>query len=182
MVKSEFLEILRDTLTGELSSEKIAEHIKYYEEYIGEKIQSGLTEEDVMRELGEPRLIAKTIIDTFKVSKEYQYDRASDRTQSRWNENSYDEYEEELGNKNRRDNYTRNGYEGTNDYNLKDMLGIHHQNWYQKLIAVFVIVLFFIIIITVGALAIRLFFVFGLPILLVYMAYKLLTSSFHSRK
>ena len=63
MTKSEFLEILRLQLDGEMPSGEIYSNIHYYDQYIDKELSSGKTEEEVMNELGDPRLIAKTLID-----------------------------------------------------------------------------------------------------------------------
>jgi uncharacterized membrane protein len=47
-----------------VDSATINENLKYYEQYIMSEIRKGKTEEDVLAILGEPRLIAKTIIET----------------------------------------------------------------------------------------------------------------------
>lgn len=59
-----FLTELREALEGSVSPAFINENIRYYEEYIDTEKRKGRSEEEVMEELGEPRLIAKTIIDT----------------------------------------------------------------------------------------------------------------------
>lgn len=68
MSKAEFLDILREQLDGEIPSGEIYSNIRYYEQYIEREIQSGKTEEEVMDLLGDPRLIAKTLIDADEVS------------------------------------------------------------------------------------------------------------------
>ncbi len=64
MTKGEFLEELRMALQGNISQIQVNEHILYYERYIIEESRKGRTEEEVLHELGNPRLIAHTIIDT----------------------------------------------------------------------------------------------------------------------
>ena len=64
MDKLGFLEILRQRLLTELPAHKVQSHIDYYTSYINKEISSGRAEADVMEELGDPRLIAKTIIDS----------------------------------------------------------------------------------------------------------------------
>ena len=64
MNKEEFLEILSIQLEGEIPSNEISQHITYYNHFINQKILQGKPEEDVINELGDPRLIAKTLIDT----------------------------------------------------------------------------------------------------------------------
>ncbi|MCR5527482.1 MAG: DUF1700 domain-containing protein [Lachnospiraceae bacterium] len=64
MTKHEFLEGLRIALTGSVSASVLNDNMRYYDEYIDTEIRKGRSEEEVMESLGDPRLIAKTIIDT----------------------------------------------------------------------------------------------------------------------
>lgn len=64
MDRQEFLNTLRQALAGEVSAETINENLNYYNEYIVAEVRKGRTEPEVMQGLGDPRLIAKTIIDT----------------------------------------------------------------------------------------------------------------------
>lgn len=62
MTKQEFLEGLRRSLTGGLPPSKVNEHINYYSDYIDSRIRLGEAEAEIMASLGEPRLIAKTLL------------------------------------------------------------------------------------------------------------------------
>lgn len=64
MNKQEFLEKLRMALSGKVSPSVVAENVNYYEDYINVEIRKGRTEEEVLNELGDPRLIARTIVST----------------------------------------------------------------------------------------------------------------------
>ncbi len=64
MDKTEFLEQLRQSLSGRIEAYKVTENVRYYEDYINTQIRMGKTEEEVLGELGSPRLIARTIADT----------------------------------------------------------------------------------------------------------------------
>lgn len=64
MKKKEFLDTLKDQLSGHLPEQKVYSHIKYYQEYIETQIKNGSTEEAVLEKLGSPLLIAKTLLDT----------------------------------------------------------------------------------------------------------------------
>lgn len=64
MNRDEFLEILNTQLQGEIPSNEIAQHLAYYKHFIQLRISQGQTEAQVLEELGDPRLIAKTLIDT----------------------------------------------------------------------------------------------------------------------
>ena len=64
MNRTEFLTILRNQFAGQMQEGKAEAHIRYYEDYIQSQVRKGRTEEDVLGELGDPRLIAKTLIET----------------------------------------------------------------------------------------------------------------------
>lgn len=68
MSKLDFINRLRAALTGRLTAEQVQDHVNYYEDYINTQIRMGQSEEAVLASLGEPRLIAKTIIDASGVS------------------------------------------------------------------------------------------------------------------
>lgn len=62
MTKQEFLDTLRRALARELSESEVADNINYYWNYIEQQVAAGKSEEQVLSELGDPRLIAKTIL------------------------------------------------------------------------------------------------------------------------
>ena len=64
MEKTEFLEQLRQSLSGRIEADKVVENVRYYEDYINTQMRMGKTEEEVLGALGSPRLIARTIADT----------------------------------------------------------------------------------------------------------------------
>lgn len=64
MGKQEFIEKLRMALSGRVSAEIVAENIRYYEEYINIEVRKGRSEEEILEQLGDPRLIARTIVQT----------------------------------------------------------------------------------------------------------------------
>lgn len=64
MSRSEFLETLRSQLTGQMHEGKVAAHVRYYEDYIQSQVRGGRSEQEVLAELGDPRLIARTLLDT----------------------------------------------------------------------------------------------------------------------
>lgn len=77
MERGEFLEILRNQLAGQMHEGKAAAHVRYYEDYIQSQVRSGRSEEDVLTELGDPRLIAKTLLDTDTDAGEENYEEYS---------------------------------------------------------------------------------------------------------
>lgn len=64
MNKTEFLETLRIQLSGQMQEGKAAAHVRYYQDYIETQVRDGRSEAEVLSELGDPRLIAKTLLDT----------------------------------------------------------------------------------------------------------------------
>lgn len=72
MKKQEFLEKLYDALCESMDKSEAQIHVKYYKQYIEEKVREGKKEKDVIAELDNPRLIAKSLIeagdDAFKYS------------------------------------------------------------------------------------------------------------------
>lgn len=63
MNRQEFLNVLQTSLTGRVNTSQISENISYYEDYIKMQMRMGQSEEKVIADLGNPRLIAKSIIE-----------------------------------------------------------------------------------------------------------------------
>ena len=64
MNKEQFLHDLTVQLNLNVSDEVIREQIAYYSSYITGEVRKGRSEAEVIEELGSPRLLAKTIIET----------------------------------------------------------------------------------------------------------------------
>lgn len=86
MTRSEFLSKLYDALAAELDGRAVEQHVRYYEEYILDEIKSGKSERDVLDSLGDPWVIARSIIDapeyTYRDAKMYetaQFEKQEDR-------------------------------------------------------------------------------------------------------
>lgn len=62
MTKKDFIIRLRRALSGKLNGTEIAEHASYYEEYIEIQVRKGKEEWQVTEELGDPALLAKSIL------------------------------------------------------------------------------------------------------------------------
>ena len=87
MTKQEFLDGLRRSLVSGLEASEVNEHINYYSQYIDSQIRTGIPEEEVMASLGEPRLIAKTLLgmeDVETVTEEYVEDEGVKDTNYRY--------------------------------------------------------------------------------------------------
>ncbi len=66
MDRVEFIDKLQYALAGGLNSSTVAENVQYYREYIDVEIRKGRSEEEVLESLGDPRLLAKSIIEANK--------------------------------------------------------------------------------------------------------------------
>lgn len=168
MTKEEFLIGLRTALAGEIPDSEVHNNIKFYEDYIKDKSKTDREEEELSR-LGDPRLIAKTIIETYQLSHGPLYHNTKannvyqDADTRDWNEeedgtNSQQEYE---------NNY--NGSTRNFTINIGGRL-----TWYQKALLALIFVIIFIALIIIGGLIMRILFIVGIPILLIYLGYVLI--------
>ena len=74
MDRTEFIERLQRALAGGVNSSRVAENVQYYREYIDMEIRKGRSEEEVLGSLGDPRLLAKSIIEANKSRGVYDRD------------------------------------------------------------------------------------------------------------
>lgn len=63
MTKTEFLEKLRIELSSGVSPQVLQDNLSYYSQYIDEEMRKGRTEKEILDELGDPWILAKTIVD-----------------------------------------------------------------------------------------------------------------------
>lgn len=70
MSREEFLKRLEGALAGEVPVSVIRENLDYYSNYISQETAAGRTVEDIVEEIGDPRLIARTIIDSCEAAGE----------------------------------------------------------------------------------------------------------------
>ena len=66
MDKKEFIEKIQRSLASGLNSSQVADNIRYYQDYIESEIIKGKSEKEVIDSLGDPRLLAKSIIEANK--------------------------------------------------------------------------------------------------------------------
>ncbi len=169
MTKEEFLNGLRTALTGEIPDNEVYTNIRFYEDYIRDKCR---TEEefDVISQLGDPRLIAKTIIETYQISHGPLYNNVkSNRTYQDadtrdWNgtdngDQEYHDYEDR--------NQSNNG----NNYKFQ-IAG--RLTWVQKALLILILITVFVVLIIIGGFIMKLLFTIGIPLLLIYLGYTLI--------
>ncbi len=62
MNKTEYVNRIEKALVGKVSAQELSDTVAYYRDYIDMEIRKGRSEEDVLGQLGDPRLLAKSII------------------------------------------------------------------------------------------------------------------------
>lgn len=70
MTRNEFLDRLQEALGNDLAAPIVRENVDYYDQYILNEVKSGRSEETVIDELGDPWVIARTVIDASEGMKE----------------------------------------------------------------------------------------------------------------
>lgn len=121
MSRQEFLQRLREALSGEVPGRVIEENIRYYEEYIRTEVRDGSTEEAVIASIGDPRLIAKTILEVSGNGKDSSSGSTSYESYSGADQDVYEESGE----------------------SRRNMHYIDLNKWYWKLLGMAVLILFF---------------------------------------
>lgn len=146
MTKNEFLDTLARVLNRELSESEVRSNIRYYEGYIDQQTAGGRSEAEVLRELGDPRLIARTILQVDQQREEAQDGYASDAydAQTVYTENSDGTYHESYEEEEQQDRFG-------------GRVKVYGFGWKQWLIVVLVLLVIFMILGTVFAVVWRLF-------------------------
>lgn len=88
MTKREFLDLLESSLKGQIPPSAVASNLQYYRDYIAGEVAKGRSEESVLEELGDPRLIARTILSAAGAAGERGFEE-SGRETGRRGRNSY---------------------------------------------------------------------------------------------
>ncbi len=153
MTRYEFTERLRNALVGEVPATVVEENIRFYDRYISDEIAKGKSEEEVLVGLGDARLIAKTILETWQSDDTDLEYHSSDAGQS-----SYETYESQSDSYGRQGSYrTTQIYEETyeedgnrsSQSNGGSFFGMNGKvyrldKWYLKLIPIAIILLILI--------------------------------------
>ena len=188
MSREEFLRGLEEALAGEVPASVVRDNLNYYSSYLSQELAKGRTMEEIIEEIGEPRIVARTIIDSTDAAAEAgDYGAYEDRS-SRDGYGGYDSGRSGYGNgyDGGRDGYG-SGYDGGSRkdggygsyeedprkrwFQSHNIHYIDLNKWYWKLlfgaIAILLIVLVFGIVSGIFALLIQL----AGPILLILFLY-----------
>lgn len=148
MTKQEFLQELRLALQGQLSQAAINENVRYYDNYIMEEVRKGSSEQAVISRLGNPRLIAKTLIDTTD-----SFGRAAG---GRYYTGSYGQTESAGGSH-------------MDDFREQSPKGLRLNSWYGKLLLIAVAILVIVVVANVIAFLLPIL----VPIIIIFLIYSL---------
>jgi len=69
MTRDEFLRQLQEALENDLQGQIVQENVDYYNQYISEEVHKGRGEQEVIDSLGDPWILAKTVIDSVDTTK-----------------------------------------------------------------------------------------------------------------
>ena len=147
MRKSEFLQELKEALQGEVSGGVLQENLRYYDNYITQETAAGRREEDVIDEIGSPRLIARTIIDSSEAAGDVP------EQGSGYYENQGSGYGQQ-----------ETGSSGSFRY-------FNLNKWYWKLLLLVIVVFFMVTVITVIGGIFAILMRFAGPIILIWLIY-----------
>lgn len=162
MTQTEFLMKLKGALSGNISSVQVKENLEYYEQYIEEEMRKGKSEEEIFAVLGDPWILARTIID------------ASDGTDR---ETVYGNSQETSRAEAKMDrSYAGRRNSENKEKNTMHMLGL--DTWWKKLLLVFFILLLIFVILSIVTGFIRLF----LPIIVPFIFIVILMRVFFRRR
>lgn len=170
MSREEFLRELEEALAGDVPEAVIRDNLNYYSSYLSQEMAKGRSMEEIVDEIGEPFIIAKTII---------EYSEAVSETDGNDGYGSCrDAYENGAGNS-RYQGGSAGGnreYEGQNRRPFPNMHYIDLNKWYWKLligIVLFLIVSF--VLQLVGGIFVLLFRFAG-PLMMFLLVYWIIKS------
>lgn len=146
MGKKEFLELLEESLSGQIPVYEIQNNLRYYEEYI---TTNHLEEQDILKNIGDPRLIARSIIDAYSNSKGNKYQRESVISED------VDNHSED---------YSDTGYNKTKVYEFRNL----------KILSIIIGIIFLVILVGclyIGGVVIKLAFRYAGPIIILLILY-----------
>lgn len=158
MKLQEFLEELKAALEGEIPQNEVDANLRYYRDYIRLQEQTGKEEAEIINQLGDPRLIARTIIDTFRLNADPE--RRYEKSTEKWNTQYYGEANREEADPN---TYSK---------------VFHMPVWLVKVIVIAVLLLIVSVLFWIGGMAVKLFFKIGIPLILLYFVYIVIRNMF----
>ena len=156
MSKEEFLQELADALAGDVPESVIRDNISYYGSYLSQEMAKGRSVDDIVKEIGEPFIVAKTIIEHCEASGECSGDDEY---------GSYRETYSDSGDRSRSHGYDTDRQQSP----FSNMHYIDLNKWYWKLLAVVVLFLFVTLIFNIVGGIFVLLFRFAGPLMMIFL-------------
>lgn len=156
MDRGEFLSILRESMEGLIPMDEVEKNIQFYRSYFDE---SGQADREVIEELADPRLIARTIIDAYKASKGPMADYYTEQARSEYSREHSGQYGDFA-------NQEGGGGSGRRFAWLEKAIG-----WF---VVLFVAIVFFVVAVAV----VGVFVGYVLPVILLIVLIKILADYF----
>lgn len=157
MTREEFLKRLKEALENDLSGHIVQENVNYYESYIIEEIGKGRTEREVIEELGDPWIIARSVIEMAE---------ANGSTQDTYNQS------QKGGSRQERETDRYTGNRGTNG--KIRMFSV--DSWWKKLLMILGIIGIFMIVIAVIGGIFSLLMPVIVPVFCIVLIFRLINS------
>lgn len=156
MNKEEFLAQLKLALGGNISGALVQENLDYYNNYIMEEVRKGKSEREVMEMLGDPWILARTIIDANDGTDQETVYEAGGDTGSYKQGSSY-AYEEQ-------GERPRGGF--------ADLLRM--DTWWKKLLVVLAVVMVLMLVVSIITGLVRLLLPLFIPLLVIALLVRLI--------
>ncbi len=156
MNKEEFLAQLKLALGGNINSALVQENLDYYNHYIMEEMQKGKSEREVMEMLGDPWILARTIIDAHDgTDRETVYEAGGDTSSYKYGS---DYTYEDQGTR------PQEGFTGF----------LRMDTWWKKLLAVLVVVMVVMLVVSIITGLVRLLLPLFIPLLVITLLVRLI--------
>ncbi|MCM1157194.1 MAG: DUF1700 domain-containing protein [Bacteroidales bacterium] len=150
MTKQEFLDELRNALSGEVSPEVMMDSYRYYDSYIEEELRKGKSESNILEELGKPSLLARSIIAAHMGEREADVEYTEDG---------------KARNVRRKSSYSKKTAKEAGTVHKEFTFDVN--GWCAKILYVLIIILLIMLIFFILKFGIWIFVTFGIPILLI---------------
>ncbi|MCI7795696.1 MAG: hypothetical protein MR528_05300 [Lachnospiraceae bacterium] len=123
MSKEEYLRGLEEALSGEVPASVIRDNLNYYSSYIAQEMAKGRTVDEIADEIGEPYIVARTIIDSCEAAGETG------------DGDGYGSYQEAYTDSGSRESYGREEQNRSPHIHYIDL-----SKWYWKLLLILVVI------------------------------------------
>ena len=153
MTRIEFLQQLRQALENDLSGSVVQENVDYYNQYISDEVRKGKSEEEVLQMLGDPWILARTVIDAVDGTDRSTVYEAGGST--------YDDFEK--------------GRSTQQESGGQKMHGFGFDTWWKKLLAVLAVIMVIVVIFSIVTGLVRLLAPILIPIIVILIIIQLIS-------